>query len=269
MKKLIVIILAISAGTTLFAQDSITQHPISKADRRTEKRQRINAIIRQEEEGNLSFTKQTAFGLQLRTDGYGAFLELGKRVSQRYTNLYTAEITEIKQRKEEKSGNPQSFFSNSYVLGKINNFYQVKLGFGKQYILGQKGNKNGVALTASLQGGIDIGLLKPYYLQVQDANQEDKTVSYYSDSAAFISPRFIYGGGGFTKGWNELKIKPGLFIKTALRFDFGRYNENVQALEIGMSLEAFSQKIPILLYNKQQQLFFQGHVAYVFGRRKK
>ena len=259
----------ISASATLFAQDLRTQHPVSKADRRTEKRQRINSIIRQEEEGNLSFIKQTVFGLQLRTDGYGAFFELGKRTSQRYTNLYSVEITEIKNRKEEKSGSTQSFFSNSYVLGKINNFYQVKLGFGGQYILGQKGNKNGVALTASLQGGIDIGLLKPYYLQIQDAGQQDRNVSYYSDSAAFVRPRFIYGGGGFTKGWNELKIKPGLFIKSALRFDFGRYNESVQAIEIGMSIEAFSQKIPILLYNKDQQLFFQGHVAYVFGRRKK
>lgn len=263
----------LSAGATIFAQDSTNRtriiHQVSKADRRTEKRQRINSIIKQEEEGNLSFTRQTAFGLQLRTDGYGAFLELGKRVSQRFTNLYTAEITEIKHRKEKKSGSAQSFFSNSYVLGKINNFYQIKLGFGEQYILGQKGNKNGVALTASLQGGIDIGLLKPYYLQVQDANQEDRIVSYYSDSAAFVKPAYIYGGAGFTKGFNELKIKPGLFIKTALRFDFGRYNESLQALEIGMSLEAFSQKIPLLLYNKQQQLFFQGHIAYVFGSRKK
>lgn len=238
-------------------------------DRKAEKRQRINSIIKQEEEGNLSFSKQTAFGLQLRTDGYGAFLELGRRVSQRFTNLYSLEITEIKHRKEEKSGNPQSFFTNSFVLGKINNFYQAKLGFGQQYILGQKGNKNGVALTASVQGGLDLGLLKPYYLQIQDANQQDRTVSYYSDSANFVNPYNIYGSAGFTKGWNELKLKPGLFIKTALRFDFGRYNESVQALEIGMSMEGFSQKIPILLYNKQQQLFFQGHIAYVFGHRKK
>jgi hypothetical protein len=53
-----------------------------------------------------------------------------------------------------------------------------------------------------------------------------------------------------------------------MRFDYGRYNETVSALEIGMSLEAYGSKIPILLYQKERQLFFQGYVAIVFGKRK-
>jgi hypothetical protein len=256
-------------GLSLLAQDSTGRSGSSRSDKKTEKRQRINSIIKQEEEGNLSFRKQSAFGLQLRTNGYGFFYELGRRRSPRYTNIYTAEITEIKLAKEEKLGGAENFFSNSFVLGKINNFYQLKLGFGQQYILGQKGNKNGVALTASLQGGLDLGFLKPYFLQIQDAAGADRTVSYYSDSTAFINPQIIYGGGGIGKGWSDLKMKPGAFVKTALRFDFGRYNESLQALEIGISLEAFSQKIPILLFNDPKQLFYQGHIAFVFGSRKK
>lgn len=259
----------------MFAQDSAKQknnppvtRKISKEDRKAEKKQRINSIIKQEEEGNLSFRKQSVVGVQLRTNGYGLFYELGKRKSARYTNLYSLELTEIKHRKEEKSPGGENFFSNSYVLGKINNFYQAKLGFGQQYILGQKGNKNGVAVTASLQGGLDMGLLKPYYIDIQDASGVDRSVSYQSDSSAFLNPQIIYGGSGLTKGWNELKVKPGLFVKTALRFDFGRYNETVDALEIGLSLEGFSQKIPILLFNDPKQLFLQMHIAFVFGGRK-
>ncbi len=263
----------LSASVTLLAQDSTNQKNNSsttgRSDRKAEKRQRINSIIKQEEEGNLSFRKQSVFGVELRTNGYGVFYELGKRKSARYTNLYSIELTEIKHRKEEKSPSGESFFNNAFVWGKINNFYQAKLGFGQQYILGQKGNKNGVAVTASLQGGIDMALLKPYYIDLQDASGVERSVSYESDSATFTDPSLIhYGASGFTKGWNELKVKPGLFVKTALRFDFGRYNETVDALEIGLSVEGFSQKIPILAYNDPKQLFLQMHIAFVFGGRK-
>ena len=241
---------------------------MTKDEKKAEKRQRINAIIKQEEEGNLSFRKQSVLGIQIRTDGYGLFYELGKRKSARFATTYTAEITEIKHKKEDKIGGAENFFSNSYVYGKINNFYQFKLGYGQQYILGQKGNKNGVAITANVQGGVALGFLKPYYLDVIDSVGKSKTISYEDDSITFLDRGSIIGGGGFTKGWNNVKLKPGLYIKTALRFDFGRYNETVQALEIGMSLEAYSQKIPIMVYNDPKQLFFQGHIAFVFGSRK-
>lgn len=262
----------LSAGVFSYGQDSTnTDRPVqkkeSREDKKTEKRQRINAMIKQEEEGNLSFRRQTGFGVELRTNGYGIFLELGRRKSARYTNLYSLELTEIKHRKEEKIGGDQ-FFTNSFVYGKENNFYQAKLGFGQQYILGQKGNKNGVAVTVSLSGGLDLGFLKPYYLDVQDASGNNLSIKYQDDSTLFLDRGSIYGGSGFTKGWNELKIKPGVFVKSALRFDFGRYNESMQALEIGVSAEAFSQKIPIMIHNDPKQIFVQMHIAFVFGGRR-
>lgn len=243
----------------------------TKADKKAEKRQRINAIIKSEEEGNLSFRKTSAFGIELRTDGYGAFYELGRRTSARWANIYTLEISEIKQKNEEKVNTLQNLFANSFVYGKENNFYQAKIGFGRQYILGQKGNKNGVAVIASFSGGVSVGLLKPYLLQIEDSTGT-RDISYQQDSLAFLgggNNTNIVGSSGFTKGWNQLKVKPGLFVKTALRFDFGRYNETIQAVEVGMSLEAYSDKIPIMIYSNPQRLFFQGHVAFVFGSRKK
>jgi hypothetical protein len=266
VKKYILIILLSGCGLSILAQDS-TSHRTNKAERKQEKHQRINSIIKMEEEGNLSFKKQNAFGIELRTNGYGIFYELGKRISPRFSNLYSIEITEIKHAKEEKLQN-QNFFSNSYVYGKENNFYQAKLGFGQQYILGQKGNKNGIAVIASFQGGLSMGFLKPYMLDVTDSAGISKSITYEQDSITFLSLGPVSGSSGFTKGWNKVKLKPGLYLKAALRFDFGRYNEAINAIEIGMSVEAYSQKIPILVYTDPKQLFFQGHIAFVFGRRK-
>ena len=95
-----------------------------------------------------------------------------------------------------------------------------------------------------------------------------KTIKYtVQDSALFLGPTII-GGAGFGKGWNELKVKPGGFVKTALRFDYGRFNEVVSGIEVGISAEFYSEKIPILLQQEDKQFFFQGYIAILFGRRK-
>ncbi len=54
-------------------------------------------------------------------------------------------------------------------LIKNNNFYEFKASIGQQILIGGKGNKNGVAVTALYAGGITIGMLKPYYLDITNA----------------------------------------------------------------------------------------------------
>jgi hypothetical protein len=268
VKKLILAVLFSFPCIALFAQVIPNTSPSKKDAKRQEKRQRISSIVRQEEEGVLSYNKQTAFGVQLRTNGYGVFYELGKMKSPRFSNIYVAELTEIKHPKEVKSGG-ENIFANTFVYGKVNNFYQFKLGFGQQYIIGQKGNKNGVAVTGSYQGGLSLGLLKPYYIEVLDSVGGTETIKFSpGDSSQFLDGAGIVAGAPFTKGFNEIKVNPGAYMKAALRFDFGRSNETVQALEIGISIEAYSKKVQQMLFNDQKRLFYQGHIAFVFGRRK-
>jgi hypothetical protein len=79
------------------------QEPGGKAKNKDEeRREKINALKKQAEEGVLIFSKQNIFGLQLRSNGYGIFYELGKMKTNRKTNLYRIDITEIKHHKEEK-----------------------------------------------------------------------------------------------------------------------------------------------------------------------
>lgn len=272
-----VVLICLLAGLNSYAQDSTAAQRESKISRKEEKRQRKNAIIKQEEEGVLSYHKQSIGGLQLRTSGVGLMYELGRAKSPRFTNLYLVELSETKHRKEERQETTQGIFSNSFVYGKVNHFYQLKFGFGQQYILGQKGNKNGVAVMAVYQGGLALGLLRPYYLNVSPANETDRDIKYGSaDSTLFLSAIKINGSSGIRKGWNEMKFRPGVFAKAALRFDFGRFNESVQAVEIGISADGYSQKIPIMAPRstsgevaiKPRQMFFQAHIAFLFGRRR-
>lgn len=265
MKKLVLLLFCVTAGLTLMAQESK-----SKNEKKEARRKKISELIKQSEEGVLIYSRQSIFGVQLRNNGYGGYFEMGRMKTNRRTNIYRIDITEIKHPKEEKQQGAGVIFGNPFVYGKINNFYQVTLGFGQQYILGQKGNKNGVAVSAIYNGGLAIGLLKPYYLEVPATGGGENELIKYTEAnkEVFLGANGIVGSGGFGKGWNELSVKPGAFAKIALRFDYGRFNEVVNGLEIGLSGEFYSSKIPLMVEQKDKQFFMQGYIAVLFGRRK-
>lgn len=270
MKKLSLTLLLLLPVLFIAAQDtSSKKKPSTKPDKKEDRRQRVNELMKQAEEGVLVYNKQNVFGLQFRSNGYGAFYELGRMKTNRKTNIYRIDILETKHPKEDKQPNAGLLFGNPFIYAKINYFYPVTLGFGQQYILGQKGNKNGVAVSAVYNAGLAIGLLRPYYLEVEDPTTFESRVIKYSkeDSSLFLSNKII-GGAGFGKGWSEIKIKPGAFAKAAMRFDYGRFNEVVSGIEVGVSGEFYASKIPLMLEQKDRQFFFQGYIAILFGRRK-
>ncbi|MCW3114103.1 MAG: hypothetical protein JWR18_2499 [Segetibacter sp.] len=255
---------------TLIMTAGFSQNKDPKQQKKLERKQQINRMISQEEEGAIIFQKQTVFGAKLNTDGYGLFLELGRMKTARQSNLYSLEIGERKHSKEEKiSTITGTYLSNPYVYGKINNFYYAKMGYAQSRLIGNKGNKNGVAISAIYGGGLSAGLLKPYYLKVASTSNSASDVKYNNNESVFLdNPNYVLGSSGFTKGFGEMKITPGIYGKTALRFDYGRYNELVSAIEVGLNLEFYAKKMPVMLLQKQKQVFFNAYAAIEFGKRK-
>ncbi len=249
----------------------------TRIQKKAERRERINQLIKQEEEGALIFQKQSAFGIKLNTDGWGLMYEKGKFKSVSKTNLWWVELGEHKHPKEERipsqSSNQGFIFVSNYIYGKINNFYYLKVGFGQQKLIGGKGNKNGVAVSAVYGGGISAGLLKPYYLDVNNKTiGQRESIKYSPDNEeVFLNLDQnidVIGKSGVFKGLSETKFVPGAHAKAALRFDYGRYNEVLSAIEVGVNAEFYSQKMPMLLFNEEKNLFFNAYVAITFGSRK-
>ena len=73
MKKLILFVLVIIVSNELWAQDQTTaNNPNSRKDnKKKEKRDKINRILKLEEEGEPGFRKHSIFGFKLNTDGWG------------------------------------------------------------------------------------------------------------------------------------------------------------------------------------------------------
>ena len=270
MKKLIVIII-VAFPFCLAAQDNKAQ---SKKEKKEERREKINQLIKQEEEGALIYQKQGLFGFNLNTDGWNFIYEHGKYKSIVNTNLWWMELGERKDPKQEKltKGSisiPGLAIGNPFVYGKQNNFYYFKLGFGRQTLIGGKGNKNGVALSAIYGGGLSLGMLKPYYIQVEDPNTGNiSDIKYSNNDSIFLDPNAIIGASSFGKGFGEIKYVPGIHIRTGLRFDYGRYNEVLSAIEVGLNLEYYAEKMPMMVLNDPHHAFLNAYISIQFGKRK-
>ncbi len=274
VKKLFFLVLVLIGGILNAQNNNVPDARLNRNQKKVEKREKINQLIKQEEEGALVFDKQSAFGIKFNTDGWGIFYEKGKYKTLTKTNLWWVEFGERKSNKEERvptlSSNQGFIIISSYIYGKQNNFYQLKLGFGQQKLIGGKGNKNGIAVSAIYGGGISAGLLKPYYIEIQNpTNGARQTIKYSPETEKlFLDPTVILGKAALGTGFGEMQFAPGAHVRTALRFDYGKYNEVLSAIEVGLNAEFYAQKIPILLLNKENSFFVSAYAAITFGRRK-
>jgi hypothetical protein len=265
MKKIFFLLAIITVSIHAFAQDKTKTR---REEKREKRKERIDALIKQEEEGVIVNRKHFVYAIKLNSDGYGGFLEKGIAQSIKTAILYQLEISERKHPKEVKQFNVSNG-AGPYVYGKRNFFYPVKLGAQYQLLLGNKGNKNGVSVTANAGGGITLGLLRPYLLGFDSLGTQ--IFRGYNnnafDSARFLEARNI-SGPNFGTGFNKLKVTPGAYLKAGVRFDYGKYNEVVSAIEAGVTVEFYTKKIPQMVLYKENNFFFSAYVAILFGKRK-
>ncbi|HSC52787.1 MAG TPA: hypothetical protein VLC98_04170 [Phnomibacter sp.] len=267
--------LGLVMGISADAQDVSTDPPKKlKSTRKAEKREKVNQLAKAEEEGAIVYNKQWVMGGKLYNDGGAVFYEWAKKKTPYLGNFYIVELGTRKAENQYKINyDDMGGFGRPYIYAKQNVFLTTKFGFGQQYIIGGKANKNGVAVMAVYGGGLSLGLLKPYYIKKTDplTNQE-VTIKWQGDESRndtlFLDQGSISTSAGFFKGFNEVKIKPGLFAKTGLRFDYGRYNELVSAIECGINVEYYFGEMPMMVHNEPKSFFANVYVGFEFGRRK-
>lgn len=264
-KKILLLMFAMLALCfTTFAQAK------TKDQIRKDRAARIEKLRNQEDENALIYNKQSAFAIRLNTDGYGIFYERGKYKKLSLTNLWWISLDERKDPKEQRVTNNDGTFQigNAFVYGKINNFYQLKAGLGQQRLIGGKDIKNGIAVSAIYGGGISAGLVKPYYINTTDSAGNSSDIRYSSSTDKTFRDGPINGSGSFGKGFNQISVVPGVFARAALRFDYGRFNELLSAIETGITAQYYTKNIQMMIDQPGKKFFFNAYVALVFGKRK-
>lgn len=228
------------------------------------------------------YYKEFNLDFQIHTNGGGIGLNIGEIKSYYLTRYYHFALGEIKHPKEYRKNDPQIFSrsAKSYIYGKQNNLFALRGGIGEKRYFSEKAKRNGVAVGVSYEGGISLGLLKPYYLDLiivtnPGENQYVRRSEKYSpeNEDLFIDPNYIYGGSGFAKGLNEITILPGGHFKAAVHFDWGAFDEFVKALEAGVMVDVFLKNAPILIESERlpnsenRQFFINLFLNLQFGKR--
>ncbi len=228
------------------------------------------------------YDRETAVDFRLHTHGWAINMQFAQMKTYYKTRFYSLGIGELKSYKEVmKSTDFTSFGPNSsfrsYSFGKQNNAFVVRGGVGFKQYFTEKAAKNGVAVGFTYSGGITAALMKPYYLEIStDKDVPLKSIKYTDETAfAFLDESRIKGKSGLFKGLNEVSIIPGIHAQAGVHVDWGAFDEFLRAVEVGIMLDVFPKKLPIMVYDPatmksdfNRPFFLNFYASIQLGKRK-
>jgi hypothetical protein len=189
---------------------------------------------------------------------------------------FQIEFSELKSPKEKKMNAERRAIggnsNRSYIYGKENNLYTLKLAAGQRFYISEKTDKSPVAIAFSYNAGLNLGMIKPYYLDLiyRFDPQGSKIISEKyssSNSLKFLEPQDINGASGFSKGWDELTLAPGIYTKGSLLFDWGANDSFAKILELGLSADIFFKNIQIVIGEVRPPVYLNLFMNFYFGKR--
>ena len=146
------------------------------------------------------------------------------------------------------------------------------MGFKKYY--SEKAAKNGVAVGVLFAGGLTAAIMKPYYLEIGSPRGTEiaKSIKYTPETETlFLDKNKITGSDGLFTGLSESGIVPGAYGRVGLHLDWGAFDEFLRALEIGIQLDVFPKKLPIMVplngVNENKPYFLNLYVSLQLGKR--
>ena len=226
---------------------------------------------------------ETVFEGRLHAQGFTLGIKKGKLKSYYRTTYKNFEIGYIKDPRERRLNRNNSItgerISSAFVFGKAHEFFTLRYSYGEKRYLSEKTKRRGLAMGLIYEGGVTLGLLKPYAVNVirldpDDPSDQSLEVITYSEEVEedFLNDRFLYGGASFFDGLSSTTPTIGLHGKVGMHWALGAFDQKVKAFETGIMFDVFPRKIPILI--EQEDLnnnffFFKIYLAFQFGTRER
>lgn len=208
------------------------------------------------------YNKEFIWGFHKNSNGgtIGGFVF---RWSQKMgTNVYRTFGLELSNVHHPKEFRHPSRNGSTFIFGKTNYLYTIRLQYGRDKIFFKKDTQQGVQINAGFSGGLTVGLQSPYYIQNADGEYEE------FDPQVHLQPAIIQGPGKLFQGLNQAKTVLGVNVRGGVSFEFGSYKNNVSGLEVGIMIEAFTRKIILVPTQNNRALFSSVYATLYRGRRK-
>jgi hypothetical protein len=209
---------------------------------------------------------ERSIGAALNSDGWSViYRELRQtKPSNRY--FIEGSVEGFKHPKEIKLSN--YYFQNpgSFVFGKLNSTWTIGAGAGWQQEIFEKHDLGGVSVSWFAGGGATLLFAKPiYYKIIVLVDKDYYTIEEQKFDLTIHQPLDIMSKASFFKGFNEIKLYPGLYARGGFNFEYSRNDRITHTIEVGASLHAFTKTIPIMASDDNRQVFPAIFVSYRIG----
>ncbi len=204
-----------------------------------------------QEEKPILLRQEMSFGVTLHTSGWGFEVKRGRNITGFKKLMFEAQFVSMKHPKERRVINPFFENSKSYFFGKLNTFNIIRASAGARKTLYSKADRTGVEVRFIYMGGLSLGITKPVYLEIlteepPNSGLYDVVTEKYDPNNQNHNPENIYGRASFTQGLDEIKFHPGGYAKVGFNFEYAPFHEDIKAIEVGASLDAYPRRIPIM-----------------------
>ncbi|MBI1224507.1 MAG: hypothetical protein GC192_04660 [Bacteroidetes bacterium] len=223
------------------------------------------------------YNREFAMNFRLHTHGYSFGANFGTLQTYYRTKYWQFELGELKHAKEFRQSwdAPSSLngrVSKAFKYGKQNNLFVLRAGLGAKRYFSEKAKHKGVAVGISYEGGATLGILKPYYLELQAGDGNLSYSARYTEESAsrFLDITKIHGASAWTKGFGHASFIPGAHARFAVHFDWGAFDEYLKSFEGGVMVDVFSRKVPIMVEQPNVEnnlLFLNLFLNLQFGKR--
>lgn len=220
------------------------------------------------QENSAGYRKELFGGIMMHSQGWGVTTSFTKFNTYKKRRLFTVDLVSIKDPKEVKISAINDRNAKSFVYGKLNYVYTLRMGIGTKKTLYEPLRKNGIKICTVTSFGPTITFVKPVYLEVFkiiDSQTIIKVVEKYNPDVHALND--IYGRASFGYGFSDMKIVPGASFKAGLNFEKSISDDEYRMLEVGAAVDAYPRQIQIMNKGKNTYVFATVYLNLLLSRK--
>lgn len=209
-------------------------------------------------------------GPRLASNGLGFDFHYERRFQDKLRHGFEFSVSQIKAHKESRITNPYYEESKSYVFGKINQVYTLRLSYLFTRSLFEQKRFKGVSIRYKQSVGLSLGLLKPVYVKIKEPFIEDITIKPTDEryDPTIHTEEYVFGRSSMFMGFSELTKHLGACYKTGFQFDFNANKSHISAVEIGVQMDIFPRKLTMFYTGKNRQFHPALYATVQLGKNK-
>jgi hypothetical protein len=155
----------------------------------------------------------------------------------------------------------------SVTLYKQNFLLALRPQYGREFTLFKRSSEGSVQMNGIIAGGPTLGLMKPYFVQVQRNRASALEERPYTIELEREPNTRIVGAGSFFSGIGDIKIQPGINLKAAVNLELDAFRKSSVGLEIGFLAEYYPTAPLILAQGDNPKFWTSGYLTLYFGSK--